>query len=87
MLPEDEGPKDWEIKDEEPPERLQDRWAKEEIFGQPPLICPSCKRPVPAESLSCLFCGALVLGTSLARPGIVERFTAWCRNVFTKGSK
>ena len=37
MFDDDEGPKDWEIKDEEPPEKLQKKWEREEAQG---VLCP-----------------------------------------------
>lgn len=57
MLGDDEGPKDWEIKDEEPPDRLQQKWEREESEGFKRAVCPSCKKETPAENLTCIFCG------------------------------
>jgi len=87
MFSGDEAPKDWEIKDEEPPRRLQERWAKKEIFGQDPVICVSCKRPVPAESLSCLYCGEHVSPASFTGPGILKRLVLWLGDFISKGRK
>ena len=64
MLDNDEGPKDWELKDEEPPERLQKKWDQEEAPCSQPVICPSCKKDNPATSLTCIFCSSVLSQTS-----------------------
>ena len=58
---EDEEPKDWEVKDEEPPERLQKKWEKEEAIAPRNIVCPSCKKEVPPGNLKCIFCGAVTV--------------------------
>ena len=55
--PEDD-PKDWEIQDEQPPDKLQQKWAEEEARGREVMICRKCKKHVTADSLTCVFCGA-----------------------------
>jgi hypothetical protein len=60
MLNDDEGPHDWEIKDEEPPGRLQKKWENEEASGLPRAVCISCKKETPSENLTCLYCGAVL---------------------------
>jgi len=57
---EDEEPKDWEIEDEEPPERLREKWAKDEILGPGTLTCRRCGQSVPRKNLLCLYCGSRV---------------------------
>jgi hypothetical protein len=57
MFGDDEGPKDWEIEDEEPPESLRRKWDEEEIQEKKPVVCPSCKKETPVENLACIFCG------------------------------
>ena len=56
----DEGPKDWEWKEEEPPEALKKKWEQEEASSQK-VICPSCAKETPAENLTCVFCQAVIL--------------------------
>lgn len=58
MVDENDGPKDWEVKDEDPPEELKRKWVEREHFGKRTVECPACKKAVPSESVSCLFCGA-----------------------------
>jgi len=53
----DEGPKDWEIEDEEPPESLRRKWEEEEGAEKKRIVCPSCKKETPSENLACIFCG------------------------------
>ncbi len=48
MLNDDQGPHDWEMKDEVPPERLQKKWEREEASGSGTVVCPSCKKETPA---------------------------------------
>jgi hypothetical protein len=54
---EEEGPKDWEVRDEEAPERLQKKWEQEEARGPRRTVCPSCKKETSTENLTCIFCG------------------------------
>jgi hypothetical protein len=70
---EQDYPKDWEIEDEEPPPSLKKKWEKEEASDASPATCPSCKKQVPAGSLSCLYCGSSLN----SGPGIFESFAAW----------
>jgi len=77
----DEGPSDWEIKDEEPPERLQKKWEQEEAIASPRRICPSCKKETPAENLACIFCGALLPRTS----GSMGCFLSWIKRLLKRG--
>ena len=80
MFDDDEGPKDWEIKDEEPPEHLQKKWEQEEAPGSQPVICPSCKKDNPATSLTCIFCGS-VLSREICP---VSCFFPWIKRLFKK---
>lgn len=77
----EEGPKDWEIEDEEPPESLRRKWEKEEASEKRGVVCPSCKKETPAENLACIFCGtALPQGS-----GSVCGFWVWVKRLFGKG--
>ncbi len=58
MFDDNEGPKDWELKDEEPPQRLQKKWDREETAEPKLIVCSSCKKEAPAKNLTCIFCGA-----------------------------
>ncbi len=58
ILPDDEETRDWEMKDEEPPEQLRKKWEREEAEGFKAVVCPSCKKETPGGSLTCIFCGA-----------------------------
>ena len=61
MLNDDEEPHDWEMKDEEPPGRLQKKWENEEASGGPQrVVCTSCKKETPSENLTCIYCGAVI---------------------------
>jgi len=78
MFDDDEGPKDWEIKDEEPPEKLQKKWEREEAQG---VLCPSCKRETSAEHLTCIFCGATISQESCS----FRCLLSWVKRLFGKG--
>lgn len=81
----DEGPKDWEIQDEEPPEALKRKWEEEEARGFRTVVCASCKKETPAENLTCIFCGT-DLGTSISRDnGSLSCFLSWIKRLFKKG--
>ena len=56
----DEGSKDWEIKDEEPPARLQKKWERDEAPGAPSVVCPSCGKETSSANLACIFCGTTI---------------------------
>lgn len=78
---EEEGPKDWEIQDEDPPERLQKKWEREEARGPRMAVCPSCKKETSAENLTCIFCGTAIPQES----GPVRCFLTWVKRLFKKG--
>ena len=73
----DDEPKDWEIRDEEPPEILKQKWAKEEMFGPRTVTCPSCKKPAPIDCVVCIFCGAHINPC-----GEFEGFFSWLKRLF-----
>ena len=77
---EDEGPKDWEVQDEEPPEHLQKKWEQEEAKGPRRVICPSCKKETSAENLTCVFCGTEVFEGE----GPFRCFLTWVKHLFKK---
>ncbi len=78
---EEEDPKDWEIRDEEPPETLKRKWEREETAGPQTVTCRSCKKETSTESLACIFCGTEILPE--IRP--VARFLSWVKHLFKKG--
>ena len=78
MFDEEEGPKDWELKEEEPPETLKRKWEREERSGSVSVVCPSCKKDTPAGNLTCLFCSE----TLLREYGAGHRFVAWIKRWF-----
>ena len=80
MFDHDESPKDWEMKDEEPPEKLRKKWEKEETAIPRTVICPSCKKETSAGNLTCLFCGAEILRESC--PCLC--FLSWIKQLFKK---
>lgn len=57
MFDAEEEPKDWEVKDEEPPESLQRKWDREAAQGPRIVLCPGCHKESSSENLPCLFCG------------------------------
>lgn len=81
LFHEDEGPNDWEIKDEEPPERLQKKWEQAEVSDSRRGVCPSCKKETPAENLTCIFCGALISQGSCP----IRCFLMWVKRLFKRG--
>lgn len=80
LLDDDEGPSEWEIKDEEPPPRLQKKWEQEEASGAGTVICPSCKKETPAGNLTCIFCGAALTQDSCP----VSCLWSWIKRFFKK---
>jgi len=52
---------DWEeLPEEDPPEKLQRKWD-EEAYGEKRFsLCPACRKEVPTENLTCIFCGVPV---------------------------
>ena len=80
MFDDEEGPKDWEIKDEEPPEQLQKKWDREEAAGSKRVICSSCKKETPAENLTCIFCGTALSEECCPILGLIE----WIKRLFKR---
>lgn len=73
-MPEDEEePKEWEIEEEKPPERLERKWDEEEKVIQEPVPCPSCRKLNPATNLTCVFCEARFYRPS----GFLNRLLKW----------
>ena len=77
---EDNDPKDWEeLPEEEVPEKLERKWGRESASSfQEPLICPSCKKDLPRDSVVCLFCGTRVFHDS----GLLGKLLRWFKNIF-----
>ena len=80
MHDDDELP-DWEVKDEEPPERLQKKWEREETEERRKIACRSCKKETPVENLTCIFCGAEIF-----EENSLDRFLGWIKRLFRKSS-
>ena len=80
MLDDREGPKDWEIKDEDPPEGLRRKWDREEVAGSKTVICSSCKKETPAENLACVFCETPIFEGSCP----FRCFFSWIRQLFRR---
>ena len=81
MLDDNEGPSEWEIKDEEPPEALRKKWERDEVSGSHLVVCPSCKKETPSGNLTCLFCAAILTQTSCP----VGCFLSWIKRLFKRG--
>jgi hypothetical protein len=79
MFNQDE-PKDWEVRDEEPPQPLKEKWAKDGILGPKTVICPSCRERVPVDAMTCLYCGERVL----RRAGFLSGLVVFFRSLFSK---
>jgi hypothetical protein len=75
----DEEPKDWEVHEEDPPEQLKRKWIVEDMKPQAAIICPACKKPVPYDSLMCLFCGEQITS---ARSYLFLKFFSWVKKLF-----
>lgn len=73
IMSSDEELKDWEIREEEPPEALKKKWDREEAAGPKRLVCSSCKKEVSSEHLTCIFCGALL------KPVSSQGFLFWLK--------
>lgn len=84
MFQDDEAPKDWEVKDEEPPKSLQERWTKEDKEGPNVVTCPSCRQSVPPESLYCLFCGEQIYRPAPPEVGFLRRWFEWFKRLLKK---
>ncbi len=78
MFENDDELKDWEVKDEVPPKRLEDKWFKESLSFKETVACPSCKKELPRESMTCVFCGADVFYDS----GLLGNILKWFKNIF-----
>ena len=79
ILNDDDGPKDWEVKDEEPPEHLRKKW-EEETPSLKRVVCPACGKETSAENLSCVFCEAVIHQESCP----VRCFFTWFKRLFRK---
>ena len=70
----EEEPKDWEIEEESPPEKLRKKWDKDDLLEKM-VECPACKKRQPQRSLNCLFCGARIFEDS----GLLGKILKWIR--------
>ncbi len=80
MFDDEEGPKDWELKDEEPPPKLQKQWEREEVSAPQTVVCSSCKKETPSESLNCVFCGSRLAPASC----LAGCFFEWIKRFFKR---
>lgn len=78
MIHENEDEADWEGGEENPPENLKRKWVEREYFGKEMVPCPACKKFVPAENLTCLFCG---VPTDLDT-GLLGKILKWIKGFF-----
>ena len=81
MFDSEEEPKDWEIEEEKPSEKLKRKWAQEDWEGQQPVHCPSCKQSVPTDILTCIFCGAEVYA---GKSGFLLKFLSFVKSIFRR---
>lgn len=58
MQDDEDGPKDWELKDEEPPESLRRKWDRDGAPDRGTVICPACNKETPAGNLTCIYCAS-----------------------------
>ncbi len=73
--------KDWEqLPEEMPPEKLVRKWVERDHFGKKFALCPSCQKEVPAENLTCIFCGARICENS----GLLGNLLGWFKRLFRK---
>ena len=75
MTQDDEDPKDWEMEDEDPPENLKRKWIEQEYFGNKTVVCASCKKHIPADSVTCLFYEARVYHDT----GLLGKILKWLK--------
>ena len=75
----EDDPKEWEeVPEVDPPENLKRKWVVEDHFGKKQVPCPACRKLVPADSLTCLFCDATVCQDS----GPLGRIVSWLKRIF-----
>ncbi len=75
----EDDPKDWEEpKEEVPSENLKRKWIEREYFGKETVRCPRCEKFVPAENLTCLFCGE----TLSYDTGALGKILKWIKGLF-----
>ena len=78
MFDENDELKDWEVEDENPHENLARKWVEREYFDKKTVDCPYCRKAVPSDSVSCLYCGAQIFQDS----GLLGRIFKWIKSVF-----
>lgn len=78
-----ENPKDWELNEEIPPERMRRKWEEEEIEGFSPVLCFHCERAVRTDSLLCPFCGE-TLSQRKRRPSRLNTLVRRILNFFRR---
>ena len=67
-----------ENEEEIPPGRLQDKWFRRELSFKETVECPACKKELPRDTVTCLFCGARVFYDS----GLLGRLMKWLKKLF-----
>ena len=75
-MPEDEPD---ENEEEVPPDRLRDKWFREELSFKETVECPACKKELPRDTITCLYCGAQVFYDS----GPLGRLLKWIKRIFS----
>ena len=78
MNDDDELP-DWEVKDEEPPERLQKKWEQEETREHRTVLCRACKKETSSGNLICVFCGVEIF-----EENTFDCLLNWIKRLFRK---
>ncbi len=71
----EDEPKDWEMEEEEPPERLKRKWEEEEQKELKADFCRSCHQALPGDAFQCFYCGTQVFRDS----GLLGKILKWLR--------
>ena len=78
MIEDDEIAQEGDDEEEIPPDKLQNKWFKDELSFKETVCCRSCGKELPRDTLTCLFCGARVFEHS----GLLGSLLAWFRKMF-----
>jgi hypothetical protein len=70
---------EWEVKDEEPPEGLQKKWAQEEAREHRMVLCRACQKETSSGNLTCVFCGAEIF-----EENALDRLMGWIKGLFKR---
>ncbi|OGW82007.1 MAG: hypothetical protein A3G33_04475 [Omnitrophica bacterium RIFCSPLOWO2_12_FULL_44_17] len=72
---ENEEPKDWEVRDEEVPDKLEKKWTTDENQARQSTFCPKCKQILPGNTYRCHSCGAQIDYDS----GLLGKILKWLK--------